>query len=53
MIVILKRYDLPEEHHHRAVEDLELEYFELSPDVIEQCQECTWPTGFPTYGYIV
>ena len=38
MIVILKRYDLPERHHHLAVQELELDHFELSAKVIEQAE---------------
>jgi hypothetical protein len=38
MIIILKRYDLPEEHSHRAVADLELKHFELSSELIDQAE---------------
>jgi hypothetical protein len=38
VIVILKRYDLPEEHRNRPVEEVQLEHFGLSPEVIEQAE---------------
>jgi hypothetical protein len=38
VIVILKRYDLPEEHRNRPAEELELQHFELSPEVIEKAE---------------
>jgi hypothetical protein len=38
VIVILKRYDLPEEHRQMAVEDLELDHFQLSREVMERAE---------------
>jgi hypothetical protein len=35
MIVILKRYDLPEEHRQQKMEDLQLEHTGLPADVIQ------------------
>ena len=38
MIVIVKRYDLLEEHRQLAVEDLELDHFRLSIELIKQAE---------------